>query len=349
MSDAERPAPLVPPEVDLRDFGFMPLHVHRLRDSDLAALSSGDEFKAAVLLWCFSWHQVPASSLPNDDKILAARSGAGPNWRKVKALALSGFIECSDGRLYHPVIAEAAIEAWGRRDAFEHQRQETDSRQKRWRAQLAKLSALLRDAGVTPPARPTIRLLVDLCRLHVPGFVDVDVDTGVDACVDTGETRVDARETAKTRTETWTETETKKDNTRSGTAASAARVRSPADGPPGEAATAAGHLCRAMRSVGIGDSNPGHPDLLALIAAGVIEAEAVGAARAAVAKGKGFAYALGTLKRQRLEAAQTAQGLHRGPMPPPGKAPVDIAARNAEARRLLGFDTQPPLTGATDA
>ncbi|HEV6964610.1 MAG TPA: hypothetical protein VK305_04280, partial [Roseateles sp.] len=29
--------------------------------------------------------------------------------------------------------------------------------------------------------------------------------------------------------------------------------------------------------------------------------------------------------------------------------PIDTAARNAEARRLLGFETQPTLTGATDA
>ena len=68
---SEAPDPLVPAEVDLRDFGFMPLDVLRLRDSDLAALANGEEFKAAVLLWCAAWHQVPAASLPNDDRLLA--------------------------------------------------------------------------------------------------------------------------------------------------------------------------------------------------------------------------------------------------------------------------------------
>lgn len=117
MSETAMPAPLVPLEVDLRDFGFMPLDVLRLRDSDLAALANGEEFKAAVLLWCVAWHQVPAASLPNDDRLLARFSGAGSTWRKVKTEALRGFIECSDGRLYHSTIAEKAREAWQSKQA----------------------------------------------------------------------------------------------------------------------------------------------------------------------------------------------------------------------------------------
>ena len=35
--------PLVPADVDLRDFGFMPLDVLRLRDSDMMALATGDD------------------------------------------------------------------------------------------------------------------------------------------------------------------------------------------------------------------------------------------------------------------------------------------------------------------
>lgn len=113
------PAPLVPAEVDLRDFGFMPLDVLRLRDSDLATDATGDEFKAAVLLWCTSWHQQPPASLPNRDAFLVKHSGAGSlaAWRKVKEMALRGFVECSDGRLYHGVIAEKAVEAWTAKQA----------------------------------------------------------------------------------------------------------------------------------------------------------------------------------------------------------------------------------------
>jgi hypothetical protein len=111
LSEA-RPEPMVPPEVDLRDFAFMPLDVLRLRDSDLSAVATGEEFKAAVLLWCAAWHQVPAASVPNDDRWLARHSGAGPGWRKVRTEALRGFVECSDGRLYHEIVAEKAIQSW---------------------------------------------------------------------------------------------------------------------------------------------------------------------------------------------------------------------------------------------
>lgn len=79
--------------------------------------------------------------------------------------------------------------------------------------------------------------------------------------------------------------------------------------------TDAGRVCLAMRQAGIPDCNPGHPELLALLAAGATVAEFVGAAVSASGRGKGFAYAIGTLKRQRTDAALAAQGLHRGPMP----------------------------------
>ena len=204
------PPPLVPAEVDLRDFGFMPLHVARLRDSDLTALASGEEFKSAVLLWCFAWHQSPAGSLPNDDRILAERSGAkARSWKRIRLRALHGFVECSDGRLYHPVIAEAALEAWARRDAYQASNAARETRQQRWRHECARLAGLLRAAGITPPAKPTKAQLVDLCRLHVDGFVDADVDgrdAHVDADVDAGETRRDAGEMRKTGTGTGTGT-----------------------------------------------------------------------------------------------------------------------------------------------
>lgn len=109
------PEPMLPPEVDLRDFEFMPLSVRRFRDSDLVSLEPADAVLAAVLLWGAAWHQVPAGSLPDDDRILASLAGFGRavgEWVKVRDGALRGFIKCSDGRLYHPVVVEKAIEAW---------------------------------------------------------------------------------------------------------------------------------------------------------------------------------------------------------------------------------------------
>ncbi|MGZ9893046.1 DUF1376 domain-containing protein [Bordetella bronchiseptica] len=124
MTDFERsPAPLTPPDCDLRDFAFMPLDVARLRDSDLAIQVGAEEFRAAVLLWCAAWHQVPAASLPDDDKVLAALAGYGrvvAEWRKHRDGALYGWVQCDDGRLYHPVVAEKAREAWQAKHKHAH-------------------------------------------------------------------------------------------------------------------------------------------------------------------------------------------------------------------------------------
>lgn len=117
------PAPLTPPACDLRDFAFMPLDVARLRDSDLAIQVGAEEFRAAVLLWCAAWHQVPAASLPDDDKVLAALAGYGrvvAEWRKHREGALYGWVKCSDGRLYHPVVAEKACDAWQAKHKHAH-------------------------------------------------------------------------------------------------------------------------------------------------------------------------------------------------------------------------------------
>jgi hypothetical protein len=109
------PAPLTPPDCNLQDFAFMPLDVARLRDSDMAAYESPEACWAAVLLWSAAWHQVPAASLPDDDRFLAKAAGYGrvvKEWANVRDGALHGWIKCADGRLYHPVVAEKALESW---------------------------------------------------------------------------------------------------------------------------------------------------------------------------------------------------------------------------------------------
>jgi hypothetical protein len=104
----------------------MPLHVARLRDSDLAGEESAEACWYAVLLWAASWHQIPAASLPNNEAILTKLLGLGKDvrtFRKHRAAALRGFIKCDDGRLYHPVVAEQALTAW---DGKLHQRWRTE-------------------------------------------------------------------------------------------------------------------------------------------------------------------------------------------------------------------------------
>jgi hypothetical protein len=105
------PQPLTPADCNLREFPFMPLEVKRLLSSETWVLGTGDERSAAITLWLESWHQVPAGSLPDNERMLDHLSQA-KNWKKVKAHALRGWVRCSDGRLYHAVVAEKALEAW---------------------------------------------------------------------------------------------------------------------------------------------------------------------------------------------------------------------------------------------
>ena len=104
--------PLTPPDCDLRDFAFLQLDVRRLLTSETWILGTGDERAAAMTLWLECWHQVPAASVPNNDRVLAHLSQAGAKWGKVKAHAMRGWVDGGDGRLYHPVVAEKALAAW---------------------------------------------------------------------------------------------------------------------------------------------------------------------------------------------------------------------------------------------
>ena len=72
--------------------------------------------------------------------------------------------------------------------------------------------------------------------------------------------------------------------------------------------TPAGAASARMRQAGLPDANPGHPKLLALLDEGITPEELEQAAREAVKKGKGFAYALGVAEGRRRDAA-TVQGL----------------------------------------
>lgn len=133
MSDAPRapedarPAPLTPADCDLQDFPFMPLHVARLRDSDLAAEADPEACWYAVLLWAASWHQLPAGSLPDSDAVLTRLIGLGRDvstFERCREQALRGFILCDDGRLYHPVVAEQVNAAWEQKLAYQQRKAE---------------------------------------------------------------------------------------------------------------------------------------------------------------------------------------------------------------------------------
>jgi len=101
----------------------MPLQVARFRDSDFAASVHPEAGWYGVLLWAASWHQIPAGSLPDNDTMLMRLVGLGRDartWKKHRAEALYGFVLCSDGRLYHPTVAEQANKAWNEKVLQRH-------------------------------------------------------------------------------------------------------------------------------------------------------------------------------------------------------------------------------------
>lgn len=118
MSTEHLPAPLVPGQVDLRDFPFTPIFRARLFGSAFHARANDGEWRAGVTLWLKSWDQVPAGTLPDDDIDLCRLAELGRDmktWRKLKPGALRGWIRCADGRLHHKVVAEGVMEAWERK------------------------------------------------------------------------------------------------------------------------------------------------------------------------------------------------------------------------------------------
>lgn len=142
----------------------MPLHVARLRDSDLAGEESAEACWYAVLLWAASWHQLPAGSLPDNDAILTRLIGLGKDlrtFRKHKTAAMRKFILCSDGRLYHPVVAEQVIESWNRK------------LQQRWRSECARIKKHNQRTGAELPMPTFDEFMagrsVDPCPEYVPG------------------------------------------------------------------------------------------------------------------------------------------------------------------------------------
>ena len=106
--------PLVPKQCDLSSFPSMFVDVRRLLNSDMWTLGSDKERCAALNLILESWCQVPAGSLPDNDKQLAKLAGGMSvnAFQKIKVFALRNWINGEDGRLYHPYVCEKALIAW---------------------------------------------------------------------------------------------------------------------------------------------------------------------------------------------------------------------------------------------
>jgi hypothetical protein len=98
----------------------------------------------------------------------------------------------------------------------------------------------------------------------------------------------------------------------------------------GEAVSAPGAVCRALRTAGIAAVSPDHPRLLALLAAGATPGEFTDAARSGIGKANGFAYVLGVVEGRRRDAATSTKGIHRGPLPTPKSTNSERHAATAQ-------------------
>lgn len=108
------PAPPIPADADLRHFPCVSINAADLRNSDMAIEGDPADNWFCIILMMAAWHQLPAGSLPDDDAKLAYLAGMGRDlrgWKKRRKGALRGWVLCSDGRLYHPMMVEAVHEA----------------------------------------------------------------------------------------------------------------------------------------------------------------------------------------------------------------------------------------------
>ena len=115
------PDPPVPADLDLSGLEYMPLLITRLRRSKawLRAKRRPELGFYMLNLWMAAWMECPCGSLEDDPDVLADAAMCAPEkWDEVKTEVLAGFTKHSDGRLYHPVLAEQAMIAKDKRDKW---------------------------------------------------------------------------------------------------------------------------------------------------------------------------------------------------------------------------------------
>lgn len=301
-----KPAPY-PADTRAKGWRFE-LDLERIRQSDTWALASPEARPWLLLLWATAWEQTPCGSLPVDDALIAARIGmAAKAFDKHKAVLLRGWERADDGRMYHATITQRVLEMLARR------RKEAD------RKALAR-AGKGPDGDGSPPEVPPLSRGTN-AGLHP----ESDTGTGTGTSEDTG---------AK---------------------APAGRARKSAGAvSTGEAVTTLANAAplvearKAMVAAGMQPTaiNGSSPLLAELVAAGATPEEFAAAARKAQGKANPFAYALKVVASERSDAAATAKGLHRGPLPAAAEQPwrAEERARNTA---FAGAAAATPLRAAT--
>ena len=334
MSNTTLPTPLTPADCDLRDFPFMLLDVKRLRDSDMALTETPEACWAALLLWCASWHQVPAGSLSDDDRVLANLAGYGrvvKEWRKHKAGALHGWVKCSDGRLYHKTVAEKANAAW------------ESKLQQRWKTECARIKKHNERNKTAYPLPQYEEWLAAGRPMGYPIASDspelkTDVPSDSQDCPDAVPSDMASKGEGKGEREGEGYLNTNTHTLPAAVIDQPAREPQPGDAPDGGVGAGpacsnaaddadddlgsippcsttsksqmASAVCLALKAEGMASTNPSHPDLRHLLENGATVDSFVQAARDMRERGNlpsnPFAYVIGTVKGQMQRASAMA-------------------------------------------
>jgi hypothetical protein len=344
VSSDSLPEPLTPADCDLRDFQFMPVDIVRLFNSEFHARSSDSEWRAGMTLWLKSYHQIPAASIPDDDTALARLAEFGRDvkaWKKIREMVLYGWVKCSDGRLYHPVVAEKVLEAWIEKLA--NSLSGAAGNAKRWSVEIdtdnvknkiIEATTLLQ--AIAPRSRTLKKKLVVTIMAGSPKDPDPiaprsppdpdpiaprsppDPDSIAEGSQGTGTgtgTGTGILKSKPVLTHTVYPSQQSRDENENNSQKPSGDPPPAEPQPPPGKPTPAASVCLSIKKHGIIDVNPAHPELLMLIEAGATIDEFVHAARTAKDKGKGFAYVLGIVKSQRAEALQAKDKVLQGDLP----------------------------------
>jgi hypothetical protein len=250
-----------------------------------------------------------------------------PGWKRIRGGALRGWLPCADGRLYHPVVAEKAIDAW------------RSKLLQRWKTEAARVKKHNQRHQLNGADAAQMLEFEDWMRVGCPRGHQLPVpEDKAPSSPGTGGQRPEEvpRETpSKGQGQGQGQGQGLEEEKRE-RATAPPPLRAPDDANPPEAnghePTAAGRVCRAMRSAGLSAVNPGDPRLLTLLTQGATEAEFEGLAAEAAEKGRGFAWVLAALQARRADAAAIA--LAKVPDPQTGAKAADETQRYLAAQQL---------------